>query len=346
MKVQGRTLPTSHGDMKKYYDEINIARGIALLAVLIGHSFPDAFTGVNNPVAFWIHAGVYAFHMGLFFFLSGFVSGKSLCRNNVQIGSWIVKKIKRLMVPYLFYSVVTLGLKQCFSQYANNQFDMNEIWKIFVGKNPNGGMWYLWTLFVMSFFFLVLSRLGLKAGHYVLTGIFMLGLNYILPSGFVKEIFSHVLAYSCCYSLGIWVWQNFDKVKEALERKKGSIVAEVSAALFLLFLTVPDCPYIITWGFATISILTFSIKVSGNKESWIYRVLGELGYYSYDIYLVSYFVQVPIRVIFYNIISAPYWLVVGMMFVLGTIVPYYVSKYVLRKVSVCNKVMLGNWQKI
>ena len=132
MKVQGRTLPTSHGDMKKYYDERNIARGIALLAVLIGPSFPDAFTGVHNPVAFWIHAGVYAFHMGLFFFLSGFVSGKSLCRNNVQIGSRIVKKIKRLMVPYLFYSVVTLGLKQCFSQYANNQFDMNEIWKIFV----------------------------------------------------------------------------------------------------------------------------------------------------------------------------------------------------------------------
>lgn len=343
MTVQDRTLPTSHRDTEKYYDEINIARGIALLAVLIGHSFPDAFTGVRNPVAFWIHAGVYAFHMGLFFFLSGFVSGKSLCKRNVHIGNRIVKKLKRLIVPYLFYSLVTMGLKQCFSQYANNQFNMNEIWKIFIGKNPNGGMWYLWTLFVISLLFLVLSRFGLKAGHYVLTGIFMLALNYILPSSFVKEVFSHVLAYSCCYSLGIWTWQNFDKIRKVLERKQGNMIAGASVVLFLIFVIVPDCPYMITWWFATISILTFSIKVSGNKESWIYRVLNELGCYSYDIYLVSYFIQVPIRVMFYNIIPAPYWLVVGMMFVLGTIVPYYISKYVLRKIPVCNKVMLGNW---
>ena len=33
---------------KKYYDEINIARGIAVLLVLLGHAFPDVLSESSN----------------------------------------------------------------------------------------------------------------------------------------------------------------------------------------------------------------------------------------------------------------------------------------------------------
>ena len=61
---------------KNRYTEIDIARGIGILLVVLGHSIKQ--TGVS---ATWIRILtyiIYSFHMPLFFCLSGFVSAKIL----------------------------------------------------------------------------------------------------------------------------------------------------------------------------------------------------------------------------------------------------------------------------
>lgn len=52
----------------KHYDDIDIAKGIGILLVVLGHSFLDASLGVfnNNVIYSEIEDIIYSFHMHLF----------------------------------------------------------------------------------------------------------------------------------------------------------------------------------------------------------------------------------------------------------------------------------------
>lgn len=58
--------------------EIDIAKGIGILLVVLGHAVPDANTGIQNM--FWavVFNWIYSFHMALFMAMAGvFVFPKS-----------------------------------------------------------------------------------------------------------------------------------------------------------------------------------------------------------------------------------------------------------------------------
>lgn len=58
---------------KQYFNEINIMRGMAVLCVVIGHSFNPTET---PTILGFIKSFVYCFHMPAFFFISGFLEGE------------------------------------------------------------------------------------------------------------------------------------------------------------------------------------------------------------------------------------------------------------------------------
>ena len=66
--------------MKKYYTWINIARGIGMILVVLGHAADDTWirSENNNYIAKFVIDFIYSFHMPLFFFISGFCSSKIL----------------------------------------------------------------------------------------------------------------------------------------------------------------------------------------------------------------------------------------------------------------------------
>jgi peptidoglycan/LPS O-acetylase OafA/YrhL len=225
-----------------------------------------------------------------------------------------------------------------FSTFANNHFDISEIWKIFIGKNPNGGMWYLWALFIISIVFLLISQLSRKASVFIAVGLAMYAAYLLLPPTFMDS----VLSYSVYYAVGILLQQNYEKVKSFFDCSLGMISAVISGICFIGLVTFADTPYLLTCLLASFSLLVLSCLIVKKNDSKVYRVLNELGNYSYDLYLISYFVQVPIRVVFYRIIPLPYWIVVTIMFILGTIIPYIVCKHIIRKIPIANRVLLGN----
>lgn len=95
---------------KQYFNEINIMRGMAVLCVVIGHSFDPSET---PTILGFIKSFVYCFHMPAFFFISGFLEGDKR-RNFGEKGKAIIRKAKRLMIPYFFLTVVTALLKVVF----------------------------------------------------------------------------------------------------------------------------------------------------------------------------------------------------------------------------------------
>lgn len=137
----------------KHFNEISIAKGIALLLMVLGHSGI-----VGMPRDF-----IYLFHMPLFFILSGY------CFNEKRLDDWkqyVWGKIKSLYLPFVKYGLVFLLLHNVFyhyhiyggplsvgngSEYYSLGEIANRIIKLFVTMNSGeqllGAYWFLHSLF-------------------------------------------------------------------------------------------------------------------------------------------------------------------------------------------------------
>lgn len=74
---------------KEHYDYLDLAKGFGIILVVMGHTM------------FPLHQAIDVFHMPLFFFLSGLTLRQY---DNVTI--FVVKKINRVLIPYLFFSIL------------------------------------------------------------------------------------------------------------------------------------------------------------------------------------------------------------------------------------------------
>lgn len=321
---------------KTYYPEINIARGFALLFVTLGHSFPNAVGALGR-----IYNICYSFHMGLFFILSGFVIARKFISRDYKITDEIKNKSIRLLIPYFVFSVITLIMKVFTEKYANNPFSLKDSYKILLGINPNGGLWFLWTLFVISVIFILLGKLKHSLIYFAVFSVAAYIANLFIPQIFI----SNVLRYAFFYAVGIFIYKYYDAFKKYI------LNPYCSSAMLLLFCVTHifrlKTDYIVTCLSASIFILFLSQSIMKFKDKTkiIYTVFNELGTYSYDIYLLSYFIQVPLRVLFKSIFPIPELLLYFLMFTLGTIIPYLASKFILRKVPIFNLLLFGNKRK-
>lgn len=324
---------------KNYFTEINIARGLTVLFVLLGHSIPDAQTSDTQGIIIkFIETYCYSFHMALFFMLSGFVSATGI-KNKIFMDE-LSKKFKRLLIPYFFYSILTLFLKLIFSEYANNKFDLKDCWKILFGQNPNGGIWFLWTLFFVWVLSFGCMKIFLKEEYILMFSLFLYFCNVFFELGYAASI----CGYFIFFAIGMFIYSNYNAFKKFLS---GNIIYSY---ISLIALGIWSCLnihvngiYLITALVGGLSIWNLSIYIS-KKENKLNKILNIFGDYSYDIYLLSYFIQVPIRVICFRILNLPYVIVVLMMFVGGLIIPLLCSKYMIRRTKYIKRFVVGDWK--
>lgn len=94
-------------NIKQRLTYIDIARAIGILFVVLGHinQFYRDSQGIEYSQ---ILIFIYAFHMPLFFILSGILFSEKTFRN-LSFFDFLIKKVKGLVVPYLFLDI-TAGL--------------------------------------------------------------------------------------------------------------------------------------------------------------------------------------------------------------------------------------------
>lgn len=123
--------------MQKRIEWIDIARGLAIILMIVGHtSIPSI---INN----WI----YSFHMPFFFFISGVLTSPHTNTELPQTSSYITHKAKVLIYPFLTYSAINILLYPLYGELP-----LNEYFKQII-VNGWGGI-ALW--FVPVFFFSVI----------------------------------------------------------------------------------------------------------------------------------------------------------------------------------------------
>lgn len=106
--------------------------------------------------------------MPLFFFLAGFmVSRQKMLARAQKPLDLMRKRISRLLVPYIFVGLCYAPFKMLLPNFANKLYDISTIWQIVIGVNPDGELWFLYALFVITviaaLFAFRISLLGLVA---------------------------------------------------------------------------------------------------------------------------------------------------------------------------------------
>lgn len=131
---------------------LDTAKAIGIFLVILGHlSFPQDMMDV-----------IYAFHMPLFFFLSGITFKK-----DGTVGFFLKKKTRTLLVPYAFFSAVLFAfwffVGRRFGADAAQSCDATSaLLQILYGINSSSyvtPLWFLTTLFIIeTLFFLLLKQ--------------------------------------------------------------------------------------------------------------------------------------------------------------------------------------------
>ena len=132
--------------MAKRIVYIDIAKALCIILVVIGHYSPDGCP------EWWmaVHDFIYSFHMPLFMFASGFVY-MATKRDEEKYGNFIMKKVKRLMIPYFVVSAIVIAIKLLTEghAYVENPKTIISFVKMFYYPEAGFFLWFIWALWWM-----------------------------------------------------------------------------------------------------------------------------------------------------------------------------------------------------
>ena len=156
----------------KRYDYLDIAKGLGILAVVWAHIM----------LVGWSHKVIYAFHMPLFFFISGMLFRRE---KYSSFGQFVGKRAKRLLLPYLVYSIVTWGIWAAFRWVRHDPVDSYwaPLLQTFIAQGSgafmvhNSALWFVPCLFVVELIYWGLS--ALKEWLSVLACFLLAGLSFL-----------------------------------------------------------------------------------------------------------------------------------------------------------------------
>lgn len=193
----------------KYRDHwLDKCKGIAIILVVFGHVFIQQYRNIS-PIGLFFYNIIYFFHTRLFFVLSGYAFF-GYFKSNKSFISFITNKAKRLLLPYLLYSVsvfFAFNLFKMFSGFKANiliSFDTGIktlIRGLLSGDNPWCiHIWYLYVLFCLSVLGFFIAKYNKKFLRIIL--IIFLGLFFI---SYYNPFSTYILNLCCNYGVYFWV---------------------------------------------------------------------------------------------------------------------------------------------
>lgn len=135
------------------FEYIDIAKGMGILLVVWGHIF---LTGVSHRV-------IYAFHMPLFFLISGMLFKRDKFGGFVD---FLKRRAKRLLVPFVIYSVVTWIIWAAFRFIRHDAVVSywDPLLQTIIAKGSgaymvhNSALWFIPCLFATEIIYFTLSK--------------------------------------------------------------------------------------------------------------------------------------------------------------------------------------------
>lgn len=196
---------TSPIPVRTRLDWIDHARGLGILLVVVGHvlgGLPPAGVLAHSSAAQLALAAIYAFHMPLFFFLSGLFADAG-AGGLAGLRGVVGRKVRTIAYPYVLWSVLQTLAHVAAAPVANQRLDAADLLRI--AYVPVMQFWFLYALFVIAVLHAAgraarLSARSLTAGALLLYAwAHLVGLG---PWGVAYSVANHLPYYALGAVLG------------------------------------------------------------------------------------------------------------------------------------------------
>ncbi len=283
--------------MHERFAEVDIAKGLTMLLVILEHSIIDYPIDLHNIK--WcadIQISLNSFFMPCFFLLSGFLFAKSSKPTKVVL----FDKVKRLLVPWFFITFITQLAKvvnPSMAHYKEDGFGSIIRYAFLYA----GDRWFVYILFWVFIFSLILRPL-IKKDWIKLLFIALLVLNEFVIKIKIPEPIYRSLYYFIFFLIGEIIRNNYDKIRPFLTKHWYIPVLAFFALNIYFVADLADFDIIYKYFIpvvGSIGMLTVSILFTSNKlerfSSYLNDGISYIGKYSLQYYLLAGFVLAPLR---------------------------------------------------
>ena len=309
----------------KFLSEIQIAQGIGITLVVVGHLLANATTGPEWYAA--LKRLIYQFHMPFFMYISGFTFAWTRA-NYFSFGysEYIKKRAVRLLIPFLAFGLLILFAKYTAQFFLFVDNPPEGIWDGFVKlvynteKSSARSIWYIFALFVFS---------GITYAFGPLTGKklwALFALSVIMHLWKVPDILylNRVFYFYLFFVLGLVAAKSYKKVLNGLEQYGYVAIAIFSITLVaLLYWGKISAETKLICGLTSLPALHYlSIKMSGYGATGF----GKIGSYSLTIYLMNTLTIGGFKAVYMVILSSAnnqFWLYLIGALVSGLFIPIF-----------------------
>jgi fucose 4-O-acetylase-like acetyltransferase len=332
--------------MKNRIIFLDVAKAICVILVVIGHYSPD-----NSP--FWyvdLHSIIYTFHMPLFMFASGYIYIAT--KKDINYGSFIWKKVKRLIVPYIVTSfiIITLKLLSAGNMSVDNPVTLQSYLNMFYLPEAGYFLWFIWALWWM---FVLVPLFRTKKLRFLLLifSIIFYFIPFDLSQIFCLHQFKSMLIY---FMFGVFCFENRFVQKSIAEYKLLKVIylSLLFIGIEILFLLNSDGhgDTTIVKIYNYIGIITpfigilFIIEISkficrkwnGNCTNKILMIISGS---SYIIYLFHTTFEGFTKAVFHKIpLNSDLWYVFIIesliIIIMGVVIPLLIHRLILKKFSI------------
>lgn len=206
---------------KRRIDWIDIAKAVGMLLVIIGHSSKS----LN-----WFNSYIYSFHMAFFFLLSGLTFNPDKV---TKFSNLVKKKAKSILIPYLWFSLLGLGLRYLVCTINGETYDFVVLLKGILYSNsseyrmPTGALWFLTALFLTEIVFWALYKFFKKDIRILSLAVGALSiLGYAESRGKYMDAPWHINSVPVIllfFFLGFLFGRNYDRIKHYFDNWKTCI---------------------------------------------------------------------------------------------------------------------------
>jgi fucose 4-O-acetylase-like acetyltransferase len=301
---------------------VDTAKGFGIILVVLGHALRGLVSSEilrSTPLVRFVDDWIYAFHMPLFFFLSGLFLFRSKSKPWVDFAG---DKLRRIAYPYVVWSLITLMFKAALGSVTNHPEELSDFPLIFY--QPIDQFWFLYSLFIIMMMVSAALKLGMRP--WVIFGSSILLYPGLLPiSSFGLGVLHMTRLMAVYFALGVMIGndQNIRRISSTpvswlhLAVVAGLIVSSLAGWF--------EAPYrdafLLKATFAIsgiTAVLALALLVDQARLAAAFRLLGR---YSLEIYLVHTIATAGARValIKFAHISAP-----APHLVLGTLAGLYI----------------------
>ena len=346
--------------MDRRLEFVDIARGIGILLVVLGHSITKPMAN-DSEILNIIRLFIYVVHMPLFFIISGYLFEK----NNEKYlkdkkSSYVLKKIEVFMIPYLSfallnYFIVFIGsmVPKISEILANEGYVIESIPQVILGIiafiNPLDE--HLWFCYVM-FLVLIINRLFIKKNSVkIIIILFLIYLISTFVSKYMPDLITKTIKYLPVFAIGRLVANEHE-----WKGKEGIVLLAISIISFILLIICKK----INYNFVTnidriiveISVGLLIMFYISTKINVIVRPVGKVlnylgnGRNSFAIYLLHMPFLTSGCVFLLQKINFNNALVILISTSIGIIIPLLLYKFILSKNKFIQRFFFGEKQKI